>query len=371
MKGRSVLKIFLYFLNVCAAAGLIAAYLTGYVTPEKYWLPAFFGLAYPVFLIINLLFVIFWLITWKRFIFVSLITILAGYGNLQAIYPVRITKTVQPAGEQISVLSFNIHSLYGTQQKEQRQQVKSRVIEFIASQNADIVCIQEFYALGDDFTQVLSNFSKTIGLDYYYFENYLSYSNKRKINAIAIFSRYPILHSGSFKQPGRRHYAVFSDMLIHGDTVRVYNLHLESIRFGYEDYSFYSDLTAPDQERSTPIREGSKRLFWKLRKAFVTRSAQVDILSAHLLKCPWPVILAGDFNDTPFSYTYHQFTGKLKDSFVESGKGLFQNTYAGKFPSFRIDYIMYSKEFSASAYQKFSSDLSDHFPITATLVKKQ
>jgi endonuclease/exonuclease/phosphatase family metal-dependent hydrolase len=156
---------------------------------------------------------------------------------------------------------------------------------------------------------------------------------------------------------------------MNGDTIRIYNLHLESIRFGNEDYSFYSHLTEPDIEEPTPIKEGSKRMLSKLRTAFVYRSKQVAILSKHIAAGRYPVILAGDFNDTPSSFTYQQLTRGMTDSFIESGHGLFMSTYAGKLPSFRIDYILHSDEFRSILYKKFDINLSDHYPITTTLVK--
>jgi endonuclease/exonuclease/phosphatase family metal-dependent hydrolase len=369
MKGRSILKKLLYFLNICAVAGLLTSFLSGYISPEKFWIIAFFGLSYPIFLIINLLFVLFWLITWNRFIFVSLISILMGFQNLLAIYPVRFSHPTTLSYPKIKIVSFNVHSLYGNQQANNKQETKSKVTEFLATQNADIICVQEFFAIGEDFSKTLSKFANSIHLEYYSFKNYQEFSNKRKINAIATFSRFPIVNSGCLRLPERSHYAVFSDIVMNGDTIRVYNLHLESIRFGNEDYSFYSHLTEPDIEEPTPIKEGSKRMLWKLRKAFIFRAKQVDILSKHIAACPYPVILSGDFNDAPSSFTYHQLTRGLTDSFIESGHGLFMSTYAGKFPSFRIDYILHSEKFKSITYKNFDVNLSDHYPITATLVK--
>ena len=367
MKDRSILKKILYFLNICAVACLLASYLSGYVSPDKYWLFAFFGLAYPIFVIINILFVFFWLITWKRFIFVSLIAIIIGYNSLLAIYPLRFSQQQALPCTKIKVVSFNVHTLYGTKREDNKQETKSKVTEFLAEQNADIICIQEFFAIGEDFSQTLMKFTKSIQLDYYYFKNYQEFWNKRKINAIATFSRYPVVNSGYFKLQDHSLYAIFSDIVINHDTIRVYNLHLESIRFGDDDYSFYSHLTEPDKE-VTPIKEGSKRMFWKLRKAFILRSIEVNILTKHIAASKYPIILAGDFNDTPSSYSYHQLTLHLTDSFKAAGNGFFESTYAGKFPSFRIDYILYSGKLNALSYKKFDIELSDHYPITSTLM---
>jgi endonuclease/exonuclease/phosphatase family metal-dependent hydrolase len=370
MKGRSILKNIICFLNVCAVAGLFASYLSGYISPDRFWILAFFGISYPVLLIVNLLFVLFWLITWKRFVFVSLIIIVAGYHNLLAIYPIHFSHPEPLPGAKIKIVSYNVHSLYGNQIADNRQETKSKVTEFLARQDADIICVQEFFAIGEDFSQTLSKFANSIHLDYYSFKNYQDFNNKRKINAIATFSRFPIVNTGFLRLPDHGLYAIYSDMIMNGDTIRLYNLHLESIRFGNEDYSFYSHLTGPDPDEVIPIREGSKRMLWKLRKAFIIRSKQVDILTGQIASCPYPVILAGDFNDTPFSYTYHQLTKELNDSFIERGHGLFQSTYAGKFPAFRIDYILHSERFQAIAYTTFEVELSDHYPVTTTLVKR-
>ena len=108
-------------------------------------------------------------------------------------------------------------------------------------------------------------------------------------------------------------------------------------------------------------------MIWKLRKSFILRSKQVHNLATHIAACPYPVILAGDFNDTPTSYTYHQLTIGLFDSFKEAGNELFEGTYAGKLPSFRIDYILHTREFQALTYKKIDVELSDHYPITATM----
>ncbi|MEI7499404.1 MAG: endonuclease/exonuclease/phosphatase family protein [Bacteroidota bacterium] len=364
--NRSFFLKFLLFINLMAVIGLLASYCAGYISPEKFWFFAFFGLAYPVLLIINLVFVTLWLIMWKRFIFLSLISILVGWNSLLSIYPFHFSKQTAPTGLKIKVVSFNVHSLYGSQRAESIPETRSKVTEFLAKQKGDIICIQEFFAIGEDFSKTLTKFTKSIQLDYYSFKNYKDFWNKRKINAIATFSRYPILNSGHFKLQDGSLFALFSDILIKKDTIRVYNLHLESVRFGNDDYSFYSRLTDPDTE-GTPLREGSKRMIWKLRKSFILRSKQVHNLATHIAACPYPVILAGDFNDTPTSYTYHQLTIGLFDSFKEAGNELFEGTYAGKLPSFRIDYILHTREFQALTYKKIDVELSDHYPITATM----
>lgn len=363
------MKGLLYFLNGCAVAALIASYLSGYISPATFWPFAFFGLAYPFLLLINLFFVLFWLVAWKKFAFVSLVTILAGYNHVIELVPARLKARETTSESGIRLVSYNVHSLYGNPVTRKVKKTRSLVTEFLASRDADIVCVQEFFAIGEDFNETLLKFATSIRLENFTFRNYQEFANKKKINAIATFSRYPILHEGYLGLPGQWNFAVFSDLLVGRDTIRLYNVHLQSIRFGQEDYSFYSHLTDPDREQPLLIGEGSKRMLWKLRKAFIQRASQVDLLKKHMASCTYPIILAGDFNDTPTSYTYNQLSAGLGDSFVECGSGLLNNTYAGQLPSFRIDYILHSNHFRATSYMRPRIDLSDHYPIMATLMR--
>jgi endonuclease/exonuclease/phosphatase family metal-dependent hydrolase len=366
-KAKPIIVLVLLIANILVAVCLILSYMAGYFSPQKAWILAFFGLAYPIFLSLNLFFILIWLATWNRYIFISLITVLAGWNTLMTIFPVRLSKPGHIAGTQLKVTTFNIHSLYGTQQGDNVGETRNRVTDFLAGNDADIVCIQEFYAIGEDFNVILTDFMRKIKLEHYHFRNYQEFWNKKKINAIATFSRFPVVRTGSYKLPDKSIYAIFTDLLINGDTVRVFNVHLESIRFGNDDYSFFSHLTEPGMEK-TPLEIGSKKMMWKLRKAFKYRATQVESLNRDISGSPYPVILAGDFNDSPCSYTYHQLTDNLSDAYTKAGSGLFGSTYSGQFPAFRIDYILYSEGFKALDYRKEEVNISDHFPVSASLV---
>jgi endonuclease/exonuclease/phosphatase family metal-dependent hydrolase len=357
----------LLVLNILAVLCLFAAYAAAFISPAKQWIFAFFGLAYPIFLILNLLFVLLWIITWKRYVFISLVSVLIGWNQLTSVYPFRFHGIKAEKKNALSVFSYNVHSLYGNERTESIPEMRSKVTEFLSGHRGDIVCIQEFFAIGQDYTKTISRFTKALDLSYCHYQNYRDFWDKTKINAIATFSRFPIVNQGQYRLEGKNYFAIFTDILIGDyDTIRVFNLHLESIRFGDEDMSFYSHLTE-QSTGTTPLKLGSQKIMWKLRKAFIYRAKEVDILVREIRNSPYPVIVCGDFNDTPFSYTYRELVSGLQDSFREAGFGLFGETYAGKLPAFRIDYILYSDFFSAAGYRKFHIDLSDHYPIAAVL----
>ena len=366
-KGKPLVFKILFLVNILVVVPLLISYFAAYISPVKIWQFAFFGLAYPIFLAANLLFVLLWLVFWKRYIFISLIVILIGWNFLQSLYPLQFNLKRGHPGKPLKMVSYNVNLFSGNQQSESPSETRNDISSFLISQNADIICLQEFYLSGPDYSKIIQDYAQSIGMKYFYFGNYRKFWDKKKIDAIIIFSRFPILDTGFFKIPDRSLYGIFTDVVYEQDTMRIYNLHLESIRFGNDDYSFYSNLTNPS-EKIPPIEEGTKKTFWKLKKAFIFRAKEVDTLQKHLNASPYPIIMTGDFNDTPASYTYHQLTRKLKDSFVSCSNEFFGSTYAGRFPAFRIDYILHSDFFYAEDYQKYKLDFSDHYPVTATFL---
>jgi endonuclease/exonuclease/phosphatase family metal-dependent hydrolase len=366
----SFFKILLVIINCIFVACLLLSYAAAFINPAKYWIFAFFGIAYPLFLLINLIFVLIWLLSWKKYIFISLIGISLGLTQLFSFVQFRFSAEKHAPGGALKVLTFNVHSLYGKTNKKYNPKTPSEVLGFIAGEKPDIVCVQEFYAAGQDYTQVLDRFAKAVNTEHYFFRNYFNFADTKKINALAIFSKLPMVGNGTIRFRDNHVMAIYADLIDGRDTIRIFNLHLESIRFGNEDYSFYSHLTEPGTE-TVKIGEGSLKIFGKLKKAFSLRGEQVDIICDVIEDSPYPVIICGDFNDTPSSYTYHRLIQRMNDSFRSAGEGLFGNTYAGNFPSFRIDYILFDKSFRAYNYRRYDTDLSDHYPVSVYLQKTQ
>ena len=188
-----------------------------------------------------------------------------------------------------------------------------------------------------------------------------------RLDAIITFSRFPILSSQQIEKDDRHNYCLVSDLLVLGDTVRLYNIHLESVRLKHEDYRFIDDLDL-QFEQNENIKEGSRRIFLKLRTAYARRALQVKNLDVHISQSPHPVIICGDFNDTPCSYTYQVLSKKKRDAFMQNGSGL-GNTYAGGLPSLRIDYIRFDPVFKSLDFTVGKYRLSDHYPISTKLVR--
>jgi endonuclease/exonuclease/phosphatase (EEP) superfamily protein YafD len=104
-----------------------------------------------------------------------------------------------------------------------------------------------------------------------------------------------------------------------------------------------------------------------MKHAFIKRALQSETVAAFIRNSPYSVILAGDFNDTPVSYSYRRIANELDDTFVDEGKGLGQ-THAQMLPMLRIDYIFHSKTLQTIEHKTIDKDYSDHFPVIARFV---
>jgi len=149
-------------------------------------------------------------------------------------------------------------------------------------------------------------------------------------------------------------------MIINSETIRVYNVHLASNWFKNSDYSF---LENPQNEK---LKKGISGIVERMKSSYKKRAEEVQAIKRHMQNSPFPIILCGDFNDTPLSYAYNTIISDLTDSFSESGKGIGKSFV--KIPALRIDYILYDKKFSSFNYKQHKQELSDHYAISTELV---
>jgi endonuclease/exonuclease/phosphatase family metal-dependent hydrolase len=367
---RNFLNTILFYLNIIAGILLLLSYLSTYISPAKIWVLAFFGLAYPYILLLNLLFLVYYIIRWKRKFLLSLIIILLGFNHLNNFIPIRLGKKYikgqeKEGGNEIKILSFNVRA-FNIYEWYSNPATAKGILNLIQSEHPDVICLQEYYT-SSKLNYQPENIYKLFKETPYH---YIHYSIQNGLNSgygIATFSKFPIIHKGllSFKETSNE--VIYTDLTVRGDTIRIYNNHLQSVNFQKRNYDFIDTLKLKYDEEN--IRE-IKDISLKLKTAFVKRSQQVDSISSHISHCPYPVLVCGDFNDTPVSYTYRKMKKGLKDAFLLSGKGI-GNTYFRIFPSFRIDYIFHSKEFEPMLFEKVEAKLSDHYPIICILdIKK-
>ncbi len=353
-------KFFLKFglaLNLGAILLLLIAYLAAYVPPDSFWPIAFFGLAYPYFLLLNILFVAFWGIQRSKMFLISTLAIILGLTNFTNTY--QLIPRLHSGGSGIKVLSFNVH---GFRSDLRTSKVKSpKFVDYFKSNGSEIICLQEAIFVKGGKLSPEGLKAALPAVDFYQLA-----SNGGNTGLITL-SKFPIVNHGEIHFPGSSNLVLFTDLKVTGrQTIRVYNCHLQSYSIDPDDYSVIDDLgSSPNREQ---IKEAQKVSF-KLIKGFKLRAAQSRRVAEHIQKSPFPVLVCGDFNDTPLSYAYHIVRGDLKDAFVEAGWWT-SNTYNGELPSFRIDYMLFDPKLRVTSYARDRVKLSDHFPIRCRLELK-
>ena len=338
-------------ISICAMAGLLGAYTASYIDPNTFVLPSLLGLAYPYLLIANLLLLLYWITRWKKTVWFVLAVILLGFPTFTTYYGTASTREEQKKHD-LSLLSYNIRyfDIYNwSQQKDTRQ----KLFDYLNHFEGDVVCLQEFSK-----NEVTLRNKEIV-------QKLSTYPYRYLHKDMAIFSRIPFVRQGVL--PFDKKYTsscIYVDIPLSNDTVRIYSVHLESYRMGKQERQFMKEMS--EGLKSDDIKGGIKNLTGRLASANKNRAKQAEQISLHIQASPYPVILCGDFNDTPLSYTYKTIKGKLLDCFIEKGRGL-GNTYIGEFPSFRIDYILHTPALETISYNRGEITLSDHYPVMSKL----
>ncbi len=358
---KIIYRIFLA-VNLLFAASLILSYLAVHINPDIFALPAFFGLAYPYLLLLNLLCAIVWVVFLRYEAVISVFVILIGLTHFS-----NYLKLHKPSGDRtgtFKVESYNLR-LFNNFESRSSGNSEKKILELLKNQQPDIICLQEVYFVGDP-DQKEKSFKSTLGGNYYLHSKLIK-SGKNRYYGITTLSKFPIVGRGDIIHPSSSSLSIYSDILVGKDTFRIFNNHLQSFRLQRMERSFFRELTeaVDDKETLNEIKSISE----SLRKGFIRRAVQAQAVKARINISPYPVIVVGDFNDTPVSYSYRKIRKGLSDSFVSSGYGA-GFTYKGKYPPNRIDYILYDNALECRQFDIIKVRYSDHYPIIAYFRKK-
>jgi endonuclease/exonuclease/phosphatase family metal-dependent hydrolase len=339
------------FLNIVAVFAIGVASLSVYISPAEFWIPALFGLAYPYLLVINLVFIILWAIVKPKFVIFSILVILAGFNHIGNYLQFSGKKTEEKG---LRITSYNVRYFMGTNEFPSKENA-DHITDFLRQNNADIICLQEVRLNKRQIFDVKNSRLPQV--------SHLQLAHSSFAGGQLTLTRFPITNMGEIRFKNSGNMIIYTDILVNPDTIRVYNCHLQSYRLQPAEINSIDSI---DFNYHQNMKEKIRELSMKFKDALIKRAEQAATLREHLNQCRYPVIVCGDFNDTPISFTYHTVKGNLKDSFTESGKGT-ANTYNGKLPSFRIDYILYSPKFTSYNFEVSNLNHSDHFPISCDL----
>ncbi len=340
MKKLSWFNKLMFFLNMVLSVLTLLAYVLPFLPPEIFPILAVLTLFLPVIMFVNLLFFAYWAIQIKRQMLLSGIVLLIGFTFINKTYKFRDDQKIAPS--EFSIMSYNVRlfNKFGWSEKET---VPIEISDFVKEQNPDFLCIQEY--------------SETKHFDYsnFPYQYFLKKGAKIKTGQ-AIFSKYKIVNSGEIVFPNSDNSTIYADVKIKKDTIRIYSIHLESLKITNDVVEINKDINIIDKQKSNKI-------FLQISKGFKNQQLQAELIIAHKKECKFPVVICGDMNNSAFSYVYRNISKNLQDSFVVAGKG-FGKTYSFQYYPARIDYIFADKRFSIQRFDNFTEIVdSDHFPI--------
>lgn len=358
------------FITILFCITYLVSCLLPYLNPATWWFIGFLGLTFPYLATILFFAVIFWVIVKPRWALIPLVTLLVGYKQLSVLFAMHAMADFNElkSDSVIRIVDWNVGNMYGlSTSNEIRKHNRTEIAGAILKLNPDIICLQEF-----NHSTRQGEEANNIGLfsgkyQHYYFPKDVNKNDGYYQYGSIIFSKYPIINAARIPYPhGNIESIIYADILLHGDTVRLFTSHLQSFKFTSNDYADINRI----KEQHNESLSASKNIITKMRYAFQRRGEQADVVHETLSKCHYSSIMCGDFNDVPNSYTYFHIRGLRQDAFLAKGFGI-GKSYNALAPTLRIDYILPDTTFNINQFDMVDEDLSDHSMLVSDISLKK
>ena len=336
------MKIFfrlIFLLNLILIGLTLISLLASYISPLTFDIPHLFSLFLPWFWAVNLIFALIWLcVSDKRWKW-SLICIIISIPWMTRYIGFHFKQNGR--AEQINVITFNSKSIFDN------NPIREYITNWEQVLSCNIFCFQEISE------------SHLLGIQRSS-PDYNAYFNHGKL----ILTKFPITNRGQIQFEQSVIGCIWVDIQVGVQNYRIYNIHLQSNQISREAESIIQEGV-----QNTRLLGRMKGMFKNYRSSTKIRVTQARTLLEHILESPCPVIICGDLNDTPFSYTYTIFSNHLEDHFKMKGLGI-GTTYAGIIPGLKIDYIFTDKNFNVTEHRILREEKSDHFPVLSRMKLK-
>lgn len=337
------------------AAMLILSYASIVINPAKVWVISLSGLFFVPLAMANLILFLWALKRRSRSALIPLLALAPCFFFIGRYVQFPSEDEYEPKDPTFKVVSYNVGRFALSDKEagiEGRTQCADSVFAFMKEQDADIICIQEFYLKDlQKLKSYLAGRMKGYRAEYYMFPT------KNGAFGNVTLSRLPVIGKGKIKFEESANLAIYTDHQVGDRRFRVYNCHFESYNISFT--GMVKALMSADKDAFAETGT-------KMKRSILRRPKQVDQVFSDIESCPVEAFVCGDFNDNPMSYTYYRMTRGRKDAFKESGSG-FGATYARLWPMLRIDYVMVPDRFDALSFDIPKVGYSDHYPVVTTV----
>jgi len=340
-----------------------------FLHPDKWWFISLLAFLFPLFLILLIIFLFIWLFIRRLNVIISLLCLVIGWKNIHAFFGFSLASHdfSHKDSAALRIMTWNVRSWdeFSTK-KIGSSGHRLPMLELVGKQQADVLCFQEFNEPSDTSKSNIRYVQNQLQFPYYFFSRDHHDRSYKYQNGVIIFSKYPIIamtqkHFGA-NASSNSESLISTDIQVNGKMIRIFTTHLQSVLFKQKDFRSVEIIRNAEDS----MLEASRSLAKKLKNALGLRGYQADMVRRQLDASPYPLVICGDFNDVPNSYTYFHIRGKLQDAFIAKGFGI-GRSYIHISPTLRIDYILPSKEFSVVQTMKLTSPYSDHHAVITDL----
>ncbi len=371
-KIRRFTRVIFVVTDLVFALFLILGCYSSYFNPQYFWFLGFFPLAAFYFLLVLIGFIFFWLFVKPVRALISLVTIALCWFPLHHLVQVRLAPnfTLLKHPDNLRVMSWNVQHFEILEHKKHPEK-KQEMISMINQHQPDVACFQEVVASDKEPSAInyIPDLLQKLNFNYYHYtyNPKLDFDGKHHFGLL-ILSKYPIINKRNVSYPPNDYNSIFQyvDIKKDADTFRVFNVHMQSLKFSEGNIHFIEKPLLNDQEGL----RNSRNVISRFKTGFIKRKWQSERLKSAMNKSPFPVIVCGDFNDVPNSYAYNTVGKGLKNTFEQKGTGI-GRTFFSISPTLRIDHIFVDNRFNVEQYVRIKKKLSDHFPLITDLYYKK
>lgn len=341
--------------NIAVIIAMLATGYSDHINPVAHPLLANLGLLFPVFLVLDILFLVMWLCVKKTYALIPFAGLVVGFVPVRVYTPLNV-RADAPEGS-IKVMSYNVFN-FSTWSDTSKP---SEILEYIRQEDPDILCLEE--AGGGAERQPIIDSTLSVRL---------AYRDTVNSGSIAIYSRFPIVGKERIHYFSKNNNSSAAFFLKTGrnDTTIVVANHFEITGISLEQRSqFKAMLKGKLQKDSVEVES---RALWRcLAESAAVRAPQADAVAQFVARHRGKsIILMGDFNDSPISYVRRRIAEELTDCYVASANGPGISYHYNGF-YVRIDNIMCSSQWMPYNCRVDNSiKASDHYPILCWLKRK-
>lgn len=364
-KFRIFTKRFFIYSNAIIVFFFLLSCVVPYLNPHKWWFIAYLSLAFPFLLLLVIFFLLGWLIILRpRYTLISGIALILGFKSIGVFFafhnPGAFRYVKEP--KTLRIATWNVARFIEMKRNNNKgSQTRLKMMELIKQQDADVICMQEFFhSLDSSYYQNINYISDNLHYPYWYYSH--DVDGDVHYTGSIIFSRYPIIDSGMIRypRPTLPEALIHADIKVNDDTIRIYTTHLQSLQLGKGDYERIDKIESAEDS----LLSNSRTILSKIKRGFSNRSIQADIIHEVLGDSPYPVVFCGDLNDVPNSYTYFIVRDDMQDAFLKKGFGI-GRTFSALSPTLRIDYIFTDKNFTIKQFNRLIKNYSDHYMLVS------